>query len=157
MISTRERQNKPIKGHAYVELTGSTKEHAMRMMMHEKAERRSPVLVTALILVLSACGCNGDSGDTDTGPVQDQGPDGSAVQDLTADSQTPDSMTPDMITPDQAIPDLPPPSCTDKVKNGDETRLYHGQKVRSAHGLHQRDVRRGSVCRPHLHRWSEKR
>ncbi len=70
-------------------------------------------LAASLVVVLSLAGCSDD-----TTPSVDAGtgPDTSAV-----DLAAVDTVTPDSLTPDKAIPDLPPPTCTDGVKNGAET------------------------------------
>ena len=44
------------------------------------------------------------------------------------DASLPDQVLPDQVLPDQMLPDMPPPSCTDGKKNGDETDIDCGGK-----------------------------
>ena len=47
---------------------------------------------------------------------------------LIPDQLIPDQLIPDLLIPDQLIPDLPPPTCTDKVKNNGESDTDCGGK-----------------------------
>ena len=61
------------------------------------------------------------------GPVQQDGSADAPAPDVALpDQKLPDQKLPDQLVPDMLIPDLPPPSCTDKMKNGSETDVDCG-------------------------------
>ena len=76
------------------------------------------LMLLALAMVLGGC---------DTEEVGPQ-PDSAVSADGSLDSSVPDPdlTVPDLLVPDLLVPDLPPPTCTDKIKNGAETDMDCG-------------------------------
>ena len=95
------------------------------------------VVVLCVLGLALAAGCDDEvSSSPDQGaPPQETGATDSAVDSGKdsappdqgqPDMPAPDQLLPDLLVPDLLVPDMPLPSCTDKLKNGDETDVDCG-------------------------------
>ena len=77
---------------------------------------KRPLVAMSLVLL---CSCSEEPLPPD--PDLTVGQDGQVVDLESPDLALPDQSLPDQSPPDLLLPDLPPPTCTDKIKNGAET------------------------------------